>query len=94
MTPVQTYDPPEFVVKRLTVRQTELLDQVAKGYTNREIAGETSIAEKTAKNYITDLLNTLGFSNRTQLGVWWALRNHEPAPRRRRPCQTWHRRFR
>lgn len=90
----ETPAPPELVVRRLTGRQTHLLDLVAKGYTNQEIAGATFVAEKTAKNYVTELLNTLGFSNRTQLGVWWAVRNHEPAPahRHRRPCPTWHRR--
>ena len=38
--------------------------------TNRQIAGEMSLAEKTVKNYVSALLAKLGFERRTQAAVF------------------------
>ena len=39
---------------------------------NREIAGEMSLAEKTVKNYVSSLLAKLGMRRRTQAAVFAA----------------------
>ena len=40
-----------------------------KGYNNREIAQSLHIAEKTVKNYVTNILNQLNLRDRTQLAI-------------------------
>lgn len=49
-----------------------MLDLVAKGMTNRDIADELGLAEKTVKNHVTSMLAKLGLSRRTQVIAWVA----------------------
>ncbi len=51
---------------QLTERQREVLALVARGLTNREIAGVLSIAEGTVKNHVAAILERLEISNRTE----------------------------
>jgi two-component system response regulator DevR len=53
----------------LTDRDRELLDLVADGLTNREIGQRLNLAEKTVKNYVSNLLHKLGMDRRTQAAV-------------------------
>ena len=50
----------------LTPRQCDVLDLMAKGYSNREIARTLDLAEGTVKLHVTALLKALNVSNRTQ----------------------------
>ena len=50
----------------LTAREIEVLRLVAQGRSNREIAAELFIAEKTARNHIERVYTKLGVNNRTQ----------------------------
>lgn len=50
----------------LTRRQKNVLDLIAKGQSNREIADSLQLAESTVKVHITAIFRTLGVSNRTQ----------------------------
>lgn len=50
----------------LTRRQKNVLDLMAKGQSNREIADALQLAESTVKVHITAIFRTLGVSNRTQ----------------------------
>jgi HD-GYP domain-containing protein (c-di-GMP phosphodiesterase class II) len=50
----------------LTAREVEVLRLVAQGRSNREIAAELFIAEKTARNHVERLYAKLGVNNRTQ----------------------------
>jgi DNA-binding NarL/FixJ family response regulator len=54
----------------LTPREQEILQLIAQGASNREIAQQLYIAEKTVKNHITSLLSRLGLRDRTQAAVW------------------------
>ena len=54
----------------LTPREQEILQLIAQGESNREIAQQLYISEKTVKNHITNLLNRLGLRDRTQAAVW------------------------
>jgi HD-GYP domain-containing protein (c-di-GMP phosphodiesterase class II) len=50
----------------LTAREVDVLRLVAQGRSNREIAAELYIAEKTARNHIERVYTKLGVNNRTQ----------------------------
>lgn len=52
--------------ERLTDAEARLLDLIADGLTNRQIAEQLGVAEKTVKNRATALFATLGVSRRTQ----------------------------
>ena len=56
----------------LSARETEVLKLVAGGRSNREIAVELGIAEKTVKAHLTRVFNTIGVSDRTQAALWAA----------------------
>jgi DNA-binding NarL/FixJ family response regulator len=58
----------------LTPRELEVLEAVARGLRNREIAEEIGLTEQTVKNHMTSILRRLGMRNRT-LAVAYAVRN-------------------
>ncbi len=58
----------------LTEREQEVLDLIADGCTNRQIAERLFLAEKTVKNYVSALLAKLGMQRRTQAAVYGAER--------------------
>ena len=53
-------------LKSLTDQERRILEYVAEGLTNREIAGKMFLAEKTVKNYVSSMLAKLGLERRTQ----------------------------
>lgn len=53
----------------LTDQERRILEFVAEGLTNREIAARMFLAEKTVKNYVSSLLAKLGLERRTQAAV-------------------------
>lgn len=57
-------------LSRLTERERNILDFIAEGMTNRQIAGEMHLAEKTIKNYVSNLLMKLGMERRTEAAVF------------------------
>ncbi len=50
----------------LTVQEHRIFDLIGEGFTNRQIAQEMYLAEKTVKNYVSNLLSKLGMSRRTE----------------------------
>ena len=56
----------------LSLRERQVLDQIAAGLTNRQIAEHLGLAEKTVKNYVSGLLAKLGMERRTQAAVYRA----------------------
>ncbi|MFI5485010.1 response regulator [Micromonospora echinaurantiaca] len=56
-------------LKDLTDQERRILEYVAEGLTNREIAGKMFLAEKTVKNYVSSVLAKLGLERRTQAAV-------------------------
>lgn len=57
-------------LQRLTPQEREILDLVAQGLTNRQIGATMFLAEKTVKNYMSNILAKLGFERRTQAAVF------------------------
>lgn len=52
----------------LTERELEVLGELAKGSTNREIARHLFISENTVKNHVHNILEKLGLKNRREAG--------------------------
>ena len=50
----------------LTTREVEVLDQIARGNRNRDIAGKLFITEETVKVHIKHIMEKLGANDRTQ----------------------------
>jgi len=57
-------------LKDLSPQERRLLDHLSEGLTNRQIAGRMSLAEKTVKNYVSNLLRKLNMSSRTEAAVF------------------------
>lgn len=53
----------------LTEQELKLLGHIAQGLTNRQIAEQMFLAEKTVKNYVSNILGKLGLERRTQAAV-------------------------
>jgi len=62
----------------LTEREQEVLQQIADGRNNREIAEKLFISEKTVKTHVSNILSKLHLSDRTQAAVY-ALRHGSTA---------------
>lgn len=56
----------------LTLRESQVLQLIADGLTNRQIGERLELAEKTVKNYVSGLLSKLGMERRTQAAVYGA----------------------
>ncbi|MEU0938550.1 response regulator transcription factor [Embleya sp. NPDC005971] len=54
----------------LSEREKQVLEHIAQGQTNREIAESLGLAEKTVKNYVSAVLNKLGLERRVQAAVY------------------------
>jgi DNA-binding NarL/FixJ family response regulator len=57
-------------LRSLTEQERKILGYVADGLTNRQIAAQMFLAEKTVKNYVSSLLAKLGLERRTQAAVF------------------------
>jgi DNA-binding NarL/FixJ family response regulator len=54
----------------LTKRESEVLKQLAKGSTNKQIADELEISYETVKEHVQHILRKIGVTDRTQAAVW------------------------
>jgi two-component system, NarL family, response regulator LiaR len=57
-------------VEPLTGREKEVLGQLAKGASNKEIAYELGITERTARTHVSNILGKLGLASRTQAALY------------------------
>lgn len=62
-------DPQQELLGRLTEQEQRILALIADGLTNRQIGEQLFLAEKTVKNYVSNLLAKLGLERRTQAAV-------------------------
>ncbi len=59
----------EAVISPLSTRETQILNFIARGYFNKEIAAELTISEQTIKNHVTSILRKLNANARTEAVV-------------------------
>lgn len=57
-------------IASLTPTERKVLKAVGEGKSNREIAEQLGIAEKTVKNHVTSVLSKMGLRRRTQIVAW------------------------
>ena len=57
---------------KLTDQERRILELIGQGLTNRQIAEEIHLAEKTVKNYVSNMLAKLGMERRTQAAAYAA----------------------
>ena len=57
-------------VESLSPQEARILALIGEGMSNKEIATEMFLAEKTVKNYITKMLSKLGFTRRTEAALF------------------------
>jgi DNA-binding NarL/FixJ family response regulator len=69
----------------LSPQERKVLDLIAQGRSNRQIAEEIFLAEKTVKNYVSSLLSKLGMQRRTEAGVYAAILAERKAANPRPP---------
>ena len=62
--------PPERSATDLTPREQEVADLVAQGLTNRAIADQLVISQRTVQGHVEHVLAKLGFNSRTQIAAW------------------------
>ena len=60
----------------LTAQERKILKLVAEGKTNKEIAGEVFLSDKTVKNYVSSILSKLNLQRRAQAAAFVAKRRH------------------
>ena len=64
----------EDVLAQLTEQEHRILELIADGQTNREIAGKINLSDKTVKNYVSNILGKLEVSRRSQAAAFLAAR--------------------
>ncbi|WP_083914085.1 response regulator [Ilumatobacter nonamiensis] len=63
------HDSEEGRLEVLTPQERQIFDLLGAGQTNRQIAHEVYLAEKTVKNYVTNVLSKLGMSRRAEVAA-------------------------
>jgi DNA-binding NarL/FixJ family response regulator len=67
--------PPPDPLEPLSPREREVLELIARGYSNRQIARDLVIGEQTVKTHVRSILAKLGLQDRMQAAIF-ALRHH------------------
>ncbi|MFC4605933.1 ATP-binding protein [Rhodococcus kronopolitis] len=62
----------------LTPREQEVADLVARGLTNRAIADQLVISQRTVQGHVEHVLSKLGFTSRAQIAAWVVEQSHDP----------------
>ena len=60
---------------KLTKRERQVADLVARGLTNKAIAARLVISQRTAEGHVEHILTKLGFTSRAQIAGWVAARS-------------------
>ncbi|GIW06445.1 MAG: DNA-binding response regulator [Dehalococcoidia bacterium] len=64
--------PEERQLESLTEQERRILPLIAEGKTNKEIANELILSDKTVKNYVSSILSKLGLTRRSQAAAFAA----------------------
>ena len=58
-------------------RERRVIELVARGLKNKEVADEIGTTEHVIKNYLRTIYDKLGLWNRVELALWYEARRHE-----------------
>jgi DNA-binding NarL/FixJ family response regulator len=58
-------------------RENRVIELVAQGLKNKEVANEIGTTEHVVKNYLRVIYDKLGLWNRVELALWYEARKHE-----------------
>jgi DNA-binding NarL/FixJ family response regulator len=58
-------------------RETRVIELVAQGLKNRDVAHAIGTTEHVVKNYLRVIYDKLGLWNRVELALWYESRKHE-----------------
>ncbi len=58
-------------------REQRVIELVAQGLKNRDIASSIGTTEHVVKNYLRVIYDKLGLWNRVELALWYEARRHE-----------------
>ena len=75
------------LLARLSPQERRTLDLIAAGMTNKQIAKQMFLAEKTVKNYVSNMLSKLGMSRRSEAAAYAA--RLSVGSQVRYPTETW-----
>jgi len=73
--PVDQYGAP-----KLSQREVQTIQLVTEGLNNRQIARELGISQHAVRNYIYNIYDKIGVSNRVELALWYTTRIQERGP--------------
>ncbi|MDA8197030.1 MAG: response regulator transcription factor [Actinomycetota bacterium] len=65
-------EPEDELISRLSNQERKILNYISDGLTNRQIASEMFLAEKTVKNYVSNLLSKLEMGHRSEAAAYAA----------------------
>ena len=71
-TKLRDSDREDELIARLSGQERRILTRLAQGKTNREIADDMYLAEKTVKNYVSNLLAKMGMARRSEAAAYAA----------------------
>jgi two-component system response regulator DevR len=74
--------PPADPFRELTPQERRILELIAEGKTNREIAEIVFLSDKTVKHYVSSILAKLGVARRSEAAALWARQHRQGAPER------------
>lgn len=80
-------EPDDPLLAKLSAQERKILDFIAAGLTNRQIAEEMFLAEKTVKNYVSNVLSKLEMSRRSEAAAYAA--RIEAEREHRYPPEQW-----
>jgi DNA-binding NarL/FixJ family response regulator len=60
-----------------TEREQKVIELVAQGLKNREVAYAMGTTEHVVKNYLRAIYDKLGLWNRVELALWYEARQHQ-----------------
>jgi DNA-binding NarL/FixJ family response regulator len=61
---------------KLSPRERDVAQLLARGLSNKEIAGRLYVSERTIDNHVHHILDKLGFVSRVQVATWLARNEH------------------
>ena len=62
-----------------SARERQVIELVAQGLKNREVADAIGTTEHVVKNYLRIIYDKLGLWNRVELALWYEARRHQVA---------------